>query len=180
MRKAIDNLLLYDVEFRGCAEQFAAETNGNSETYAVNSMKDLEKAIDSFSNVKFLEIMLHGKPGMIDFADGGSMLGSYFGKMVNGKPFVQNDLRILFNSCNIGEGERGDKFMDELGKSLLMGKGGTIGATTVKNIVLLPESGFATGVFMKPLSFGRLKVVRYDTAGNRTVSRTVDRHGIIR
>lgn len=180
MRKAIDNLLLYDYGFRGYAGRFSAETNGNSESYVISSIKDLEMAILNFSNVKFLEIMLHGKPGMIDFANGGTMVGSYLGKMAQGKPFIQNDLRILFNSCNIGEGTTGDKFMDDLGKSLLIGKGGTIGATTVPNVVALPESGFATGVFMKPLSFGRLKVVRYDTAGTRIAARTVDRHGFRR
>jgi hypothetical protein len=68
--------------------------------------------------------------------------------------------------------------MDELGMQMFIGKGGIIGASTVKNFCLLPKSRFCTEMYMKPLSFGRLKVRRYDESGNRIAERVVDRHGI--
>ncbi len=143
-------------------------------------MKDLQEAIHKYSNVKFLEMLLHGRPGMIYFADKGSMVGSYLGTMMQGTPFLAKNARVLFDSCNIAEGEFGDKFMADLAKKMLVGRGGIIGASTVENKIYFPRASFVTGVYMTPLSFGRLKVRSYNESGDQIGERVVDRHGIRR
>lgn len=177
LRKAVDNLCIYDPEFQSYADKFVGQTGGSSAIRAVGSMDELKSAIDSFTSVKFLEVCLHGTPGMIKFADGSAMVGQYLGVLTHGKLFLAPNARVLFDSCNIGEGETGDKFMDELGERLFKGKGGIIGASTVKNIELLPKSRFCTEIYMEPLSFGRLKVRRYNEGGTRAGEKTVDRNG---
>ncbi|MBS0484802.1 MAG: hypothetical protein JSS06_06235 [Proteobacteria bacterium] len=87
-------------------------------------MKDLQEAIHKYSNVKFLEMLLHGRPGMIYFADKGTMVGSYLGTMMQGTLFLAKNARVLFDSCNIVEGDYGDKFMADLAKKMLIGRGG--------------------------------------------------------
>lgn len=180
LRKAVDNLLIYDPEFQKYADKFVGEMGGSSAIQAVGSMDDLKAAINSYTNVKFLEICLHGSPGNIHFSDKSAMVGKLLGTMIQNSLFLNKSARILFDNCNIGEGEAGDIFMDELGMKMLKGKGGMIGATTVKNEIYFYQSQFSTDAYMKPFSFGRLKVRRYDEDGNRIAERVVDRHGIQR
>lgn len=180
LRKAVDNLCIYDPEFQSYADKFAGETGGSSAIQAVGSRDELVAAIKAYTNVRFLEVCLHGTPGMIHFADDGAMRGASLGTMTQNTLFLQKNARVLFAGCNIGEGEPGDIFMDELGMQMFKGKGGIIGAATVANFLLLPRSRFCTDIYMKPLSFGRLKVRRYDESGNRVGERVVDRHGIRR
>lgn len=177
LRKAVDNLCIYDPEFEQSAEKFLSETGSNSAAQAVRNRDELVTAIDSFTNVKFLEILLHGLPGMIIFANNSGMIAQNIGSIAQGKPFLQRNARILFDSCEIGKGKQGDVFMDELGASLLTGRGGIIGATTVANIVILPTTFLCSDVYMKPFNDGQLKVRRYDTNGKRTGERIVDRYG---
>ena len=180
LRKAVDNLCLYDPEFQGYADKFVGEMGGSSAIQAVGSKDELSAAIGAYTNVRFLEICLHGTPGMILFANDGMMLGAHLGTMTQNTLFLQKNARVLFDSCNIAEGDAGDKFMDELGRRMFKGKGGIIGATTVTNFHFLPKSRFCTDMYMKPLSFGRLKVRRYDEIGDLIGDRVVDRHGIRR
>ena len=180
LRKAVDNLCIYDPEFQGYADKFVAETGGSSAIQAVGSRDELIAAVQAYTNVRFLEICLHGTPGMIQFANDGAMRGANLGTMIQNTVFLQKNARVLFDSCNIGEGETGDIFMDELGMQMFKGKGGIIGAATVMNLHLLPKSRFCTDMYMKPLSFGRLKVRKYDENGSRIAERVVDRHGISR
>lgn len=177
LRKAVDNLCLYDPEFQAYAEKFVAETGGSSAIRAVGSRDDLTEAINAYTNVRFLEICLHGQPGMLIFADKGGMIGQNLGAMTQNTPFLQKNARVLFDSCRIGEGETGDLFMDELGRRMFRGKGGIIGASTVNNILLLPKSRFCTGIYMDPVSSGLLKVRRYDESGNRVAESAVDSGG---
>lgn len=177
LRKAVDNLCLYDPEFQSYADKFVGEMGGSSAIFAVGSRDELIEAVNAYTGVRFLEICLHGLPGMIIFANESGMRGQNLGAMTRGTLFLQKNARILFDSCNIGEGERGDRFMDELGQQMFQGKGGIIGASTVKNIQLLPKSRFCTAIYMKPFTDGLLKVRRYDENGNRVAERTVDSHG---
>ncbi len=180
LQKAVDNLCLFDPEFQASADKFLTEMGGNSAAEPISTMKDLQEAIHKYSNVKFLEILLHGRPGMIDFANKGTMVGSYLGTMMQGTLFLAKNARVLFDSCNIAEGDYGDKFMADLAKKMLIGRGGIIGATTVENQIYFPRSSFVTGAYMAPLSFGRLKVRSYDESGDQIGERVVDRHGIRR
>lgn len=177
LTKTVDNLCVFDPEFSGYAETFVSDLGGNSDTMAVSRMDDLKAAIAGFTNVKYLEVCLHGSPGMIYFANGGAMVGHYLGTLTQTTNFLQREARVLFASCDIGKGETGDEFMAKLAKSMLVGKGGTIGASTVSNFVLFPRTRFATGAFMELLSFGRLKIRSYDTSGKQIGERIVDRHG---
>jgi hypothetical protein len=175
----VDNLCFYDPEFKSFAENFRKESNktgGTSTIHEIKTMDDLRDAFNKYSQAKFLEVSLHGSPGMIHFANGGAMVGSYLNNLCVNPSFLQKNARILFDSCSIGEGSQGDSFMDSIGAGILKGKGGTVGATTVTNWAYL-HFGAA---YMEPLSFGRLKVKRYDESGTQISSQTVDRHGIKR
>lgn len=122
LRKAVDNLLIYDPEFQKYADKFVGEMGGSSAIQAVGSMDELKTAINSYTNVKFLELCLHGSPGNIHFSDKSAMVGKLLGTMIQNSLFLNKSARILFDNCNIGEGKAGDIFMDELGMKMLKGK----------------------------------------------------------
>ena len=104
LQKAVDNLCLFDPEFQASADEFLMEMGGNSAAEPINTMKELQAAIHKYSNVKFLEILLHGRPGMIVFADKGSMVGSYLGTMMQGAPFLaKNGNGIPTYNANNGQ-----------------------------------------------------------------------------
>ena len=177
LNTTVDNLCVYDIEFQYLADRFVNELGSNSAVHPVKTMDDLKAALNNYNGVKFLEICLHGTPGMLYLNNQTALVGAYLNTLAVNPLFLQKNARVLFDSCSIGEGTTGDKFMNTLGTGLLKGRGGFIGATTVTNTAfpLLPW----TGVYMKPLSFGRLKIRKYDTDGNLIGSQTVDRHGII-
>jgi hypothetical protein len=178
LSKSVDNLCLYDPDFKYLADRFLAELGGSSDIYEVKTMDDLTAALNGYKSVKFLEIVLHGSPGTL-YMGKMVMAGSYIANLAKTNPnLLQKNAQVLFDSCSIGKGESGDKFMNELGAGLLKGKGGVIGATTVDNWTFPLFSW--TGVYMGPLSFGRLKVRKYDVDGRLDGSRQVDRHGISR
>lgn len=178
LTKAVDNLCLYDPEFKYIADRFLREVGGSSDIFEVKTMADLTTALNSYKLVKFLEIVLHGSSGTI-YMGKMVMSGSYIAKLAETNPnLLQKNARILFDSCSIGKGDFGDKFMIELGAKLLKNKGGIIGASTVDNWTF-PMFGW-TGVYMGPLSFGRLKVKKFDIDGKPDGAVQVDRHGISR
>lgn len=179
IQQFVDNLCIYDPEFEAFADTFKSESDaagGNTTTCAVSCMDDLKAAFSKYVNVKFVEFCLHGTPGMFHFASGTAMVGSYVNTLCTNPNFLAKDARVLFDNCSIGNGEQGDKFMDSIGSGLLMGKGGTVGATTVTNIGFM----YITNVFMNPLADGRLKVKRYDASGKLVGSRSVDKYGVNR
>ena len=180
LRKAVDNLLIYDPGFQKYADKFVGEMGGSSAVQSVSSTADLKTAINSYTNVRFLEICLHGSPGVIYFADKTAIIEKFFGAMMQNLLFLNKNARILFDNCNIGEGDAGDKFMDAIAEQMLKGKGGIVGATTVKNEIYFYQTRFSTDAYMQPLSFGRLKVKKYDENGKLITERLVDRHGIQR
>lgn len=172
----VDNLFIYDPEFKSYAKGFRNASGATSVVHEVKTMDDLGNALNKYVQVKFVEFMLHGSPGMISFANNVVMVGSHLNTLCTNPLFLQKDARILFDNCSIGQGTQGDAFMDSIGAGVLKGKGGTVGATTVKNW----GYSFFGKIFMEPLSFGRLKVKRYDVSGKEVGSQTVDRHGIKR
>lgn len=178
LRKAVDNLCLYDPEFEAYAQRFADDLGGSSAICKVGTIAELQAAFDSYVLVKYLDIVLHGKSGgVLELADHTVVMGSYLGKLAMNKPFLQKNARVLFSSCGIGADESGSRFLDELGKTMLIGKGGTIGASTTDNLVVLPKSrGFAQA-FLKPFTDGRLIVRRYDESGQMIGGVATDRHG---
>ncbi|SRR5579864_4062084 len=175
----VDSLYLYDPEFEPGATQFKKEAGSSGAVCPVKTWDDVKTAAGTYSSVKMLIFNTHGFPGKVDLPDhsGGD---SFAFRTLGASPgFLNANARVLFLGCNIGEGSTGDYFLDEIGKSLLAGKGGIVGATTVGNMVF-QLGPFTTETFMIPLSFGRLKVKRYDVSGAQTGSKTVDRWGFKR
>jgi hypothetical protein len=179
LRKAVDNLYLYDPQFERAANRFLREVGGSSATHVVTSWEDIKTVTNTYALVKLLVFDTHGLPGAVHLPNGSRVEGIDFMVLSPHPAFLKKDARILFLGCNIGEGSAGDKFMDEVGMYLLRGKGGIVGATTVANVVF-QLGPFASESYMVPLSFGRLKVKRYDQSGAQVGSRTVDRHGFVR
>ena len=177
MKTATDNLCLYDPEFDGGAKRFANEMGGSSNISPITSSADIGTCMKNFTNVKFLVFHTHGSPGMMSLPDGTNFEGVDFVLHSYDKSFLAKDARVLFLGCNIGEGSAGDTFLRDVGKFLLQGKGGTVGATTSINMSFQFGSLFSSETYMVPLSFGRLKVKRYSDAGSEVGSMTVDRHG---
>ena len=177
LTKAVDNLCVYDPEFKHIADGFLEEFGANGDVCEVKTMDELKTAVNSYRSVKFFEVVLHGTPGTVHMGEM-TMAGWYLAVLAETNPnFLQKNAQILFNSCSIGKGETGDRFMDHLGARLLKGKGGIIGASTVDSVT---SPMFRTGFFLKPLTFGRIKVKRYDIEGRLAGSLQVDRHGFQR
>ena len=177
MSKPVENLFLYDPQFEAAASAYLGDT-GPGEICPVKTIQDFKDAANNYTSVKFLMVIIHGSPGKLRLPSGGLILG--FQGLIENAAFVQREARILFSSCSVGAGNEGDQFMDSVGKNVLAGKGGYVGATTADNLVQAVPLPFGLGPFMMPLSFGRLKVKRYDDSGNVVGYRTVDRHGIRR
>jgi hypothetical protein len=179
LTKAVDNLFLYSPEFKDDVERFLRDSGSSSDVYEINTKEDLKTAVNSYRMVKFLEIDTHGAPGAIQLGNKSVINPTLIADLAVTNPnFLQKNARILFDGCNVGEGPLGDKLMDELGLKLLKGKGGIIGATTVSNVSFSRTSW--TGIYMTPLSFGRLKIKKYDFNGKLDSSMQVDRHGVQR
>ena len=177
LTKAVDNLCLYDPDFKHIADGFIAEFGANAAVHEVNNLEDLRTAVNSYRAVKFLEIVIHGSPGTLHTKKE-RLSGWYIAVLAESNPnFLQKGAKILFDSCNIGKGKSGDQFMDDLGIRILKGKGGTIGASTVNSWT---SPLFGTGFFMQPLSFGRLKVKSYNLEGKPAGALQVDRLGVVR
>lgn len=176
INKSVDNLCIYDVNFKNFADKFLEQTGGSSAVHAVDKMCDLEAALNNYNGVKFLEIVLHGSPGMLYLNDTTTIVGSYINKMVKNPLFLSKNARILFDSCSIGANDCGDKFMNSVGAGMLKGKGGIVGAATVDNLVVMITDW--AGAYLEPFTDGRLKVRKYDESGNLVASQTVDRHGV--
>ncbi len=173
----VDNLCIYWGEFKETAASFVEESNssgGTSSMHEIKTLDDIETAFNTYFQVKFFEVLLHGDAGVISLPGKCGFMGNYFATLCENPMFLQKNARILFDSCSIGAGETGDKFMDSIGAGFLKGKGGFVGATTVQNWA------YPFGVYMRPLSFGRVKVKKYDEAGTPVAAQTVDRHGIKR
>lgn len=177
LRKVVDNLLIYDPEFQKYADKFVGEMGGSSAIQAVKTLDELSLAINGYTNVKFLEICLHGTPRTIHLPDGYGISPEYFGKLMRSPVFLQRNARILFDSCWIGDGEIGDDFMDKIGSLALKGRGGIIGASTVPSMNVLPNSIFCSDWYLKPFTDGKLKVRKYDIDGNNVSEIKVNRHG---
>jgi hypothetical protein len=178
LSRAVDNLCLYDPQFEPAAYRFLSEVGGSSAIQPLTNWQDLVAASRNHTLVKFLVLHTHGLPGTVDLAE--DRVRGYDFSFLEARPqFLRRDARILFLGCNIAEGSVGDRFMDQVGQYLLLGKGGFVGATTVKNGVF-QIAHFASETYMKPLTGGRLKVKQYDMSGAPVGSRTVDRHGVVR
>ncbi|MBK7705772.1 MAG: hypothetical protein IPN69_24510 [Acidobacteria bacterium] len=178
MKEAVDNLCIYDPEFESYAQRFADDLGGSSAICKVGTIAELQAVFENYVLVKFLDIVIHGKSaGVLELADHTVVMGSYLGKLAMNKPFLQRNARVLFSSCAIGAGESGGRFLDELGKTMLIGKGGIIGASTVDNAVVLPKSRSFAQAFLKPFTDGRLIVRKYNEAGEKVDGVSTDRRG---
>lgn len=175
MRISVDNLLIYDADLQFFADRFTNQTGSNSATHAVKNMDDLQNALNNYNSVKFLEIALHGKPGKVFLQNQTEIVGTYLNKMMMNPNFLQKNSRILFDSCQIGAGDAGDKFMDSIGAGMLKGKGGIVGATTVDN-ASYPFFPWVTGAYMT--SGGQLKIKKYDTDGKLIAETSVKGNGV--
>lgn len=178
IRTAVDNLCIYDPEFEAYARRFADDLGGSTAICPVGTIAELKAAFDGYVMVSFLEIVIHGKgAGVLELADGTVVMAGFLGKLAMNTPFLKSRARVLFSSCGIGAGPTGTRFLDDLGKSMFVGKGGIVGASTVDNLVTLPNSRNFSQVFLKPFSDGRLRVRQYDTDGNTINETAVDRWG---
>jgi hypothetical protein len=182
MRTMIDSLYLYDPQFKCGADKFTSDES-TSASAPITCLSDINDAMTQYCGVKQLIFDTHGAPGQIATSDGSNIEGIDFMFKAVPDAFFKREARVLFFGCNIGEGDKGDTFLDEIGKYLLRNKGGYVGATTVTNANFdFSKLGIpvCSEAFMMPLSFGRLKVRRYDAAGNVVGSKVVDRHGFNR
>ena len=173
-QKAIDNLLFYDPDFANYAETFRKEHPSDGIAHPVSNTNDLIEAVKSYTNVKNLELVLHGSPGNLYFKSKGQMVASYFGTIARAANMLAPNARVLFLGCNIAEGAEGDKFLTEVGKNMFTGLGGIAGGTTVANVVF---KGGATR--MNPLWFfgAQLKVRRFDMTGKMSAGQNVGYFG---
>jgi hypothetical protein len=173
----VNNLAICSPEFKDCATGFGEK--GSKATAVVGSQKDLKSAMQSYASVKCLFVDTHGGPGRIDLADGTKLDGLDIG-MIEAPYLLAMNARILFAGCNVGESTAGDNFMDDIGRYLLRGKGGFVGAATVKTFTLgCATMEYLDDPFANPTA-GRFKTRRYDTSGALIGSRVVDRWGRVR
>ncbi len=177
-QKAVEYLCIYDPAFLEEAQIFLDEFGTNAAVEPVNNTAEIQVAVQKYAMVRYLEIDLHGSPGMLHFPSGGAMTGTYFGTLLTNANTLCRDARVLFLGCNVAHGTEGDKFLEDFGKNTFKGIGGTVGATTVLN------SGWHGGVYLKkiklwqiPSDEGRLKTCRFDLNGEEIGAREVGRWG---
>ena len=166
----MEYLCIYDPQFFLYAEDFLEEFGLNAAVEPVRCMETLRAVVDKYAVVRYLEVILHGRPNLIRFANGGGMVGSYLGELTSAGNMLCQNARVLFISCNIGDGPVGEKFLSEIGKKMFRGIGGIVGASTVTNFAI-------PGGFMNPFWAGLLKVRRFDTNGDQVGARDVDQFG---
>lgn len=180
MRTAIDTLYLYDPQFTNNAKAFKDDVGGTCAIHTVSCLETLRAALAQYVQVKFLVFDTHGKPGALSMADGGTIDGMDFQFLHLLPPeLLKKHARVLFYGCNLGAGSEGDRFLDDFGLAAFRGKGGTAGASTVSNFSLLLDRFSSANAWMDlgSLVSARLKVVRYNEAGQRTASMSVNRWG---
>jgi hypothetical protein len=166
---AVENLYLYDPEFKAEADAFVLEAPKTSAARAVSDLSALETVATTFTDVQLLIFDIHGGTGELQLHDKTVVGAGSLGLLATKHPgFLASNARILFQGCNIGEGAKGELFMDGIGKSFLAGKGGFVGAATSSTF------SNAIGSFVLrqthiPL-WGGLRVFRYDATGARVSS----------
>lgn len=114
LKQAVDNLCIYDPEFKAFANSFASSSEtggGNTAICPVSTMQCLTDAFNKYVNVTFVEFIIHGTPGMFYLANGTAMMGSYLNALCTNPWFLRKDARVLFENCSIGDGAMGDAFM---------------------------------------------------------------------
>lgn len=170
---SVDTLLIYDPDFEYYAEGFLKDHPGGL-ARSVGDTNAIIEAVKEYSNVKYLELAMHGSPGSIYFKSKGQMVASYFGKIAREANMLAANARVLFLGCNIAEGDEGDKFLTEVGKNMFVGTGGIAGGTTVTNAIF---RGGASR--MNPLMFfgAKLKVRRFDVTGRMIAGQDVGYFG---
>jgi hypothetical protein len=166
LRTMVDTLYLYVPEFAGGAGATVRSIGGSIAKRAIGTRAELEESLNQFVGVRFLMIDTHGSPGRIYLADNSSYDGMDLGMLPRSPLLLQPDVRVLFFGCSVGEGPPGDRFLDDVGRSFLVGKGGYVGAATV-TVMIGQASSFATDSFLQPFSGGAVKVSRYDRNGRR-------------
>ena len=173
-QRAMEYLCVYDPQFKNYGETFLAEYGSNAAAEPIGNTTDLISVLQTYAMVRYFEICLHGSPGMLWFSSGGTMVASYLGTVTNSANVLCRDARVLFLGCNVAEGTDGDKFLTDVGKTMFKGVGGTVGGSTVMNVLVF-------GRQPKMFPFGkhtpRLKVRRFDTNGDPIGSRDVDQFG---
>ncbi|WP_198368564.1 DUF4347 domain-containing protein [Roseomonas rosulenta] len=180
MKTTAATLYVYDPQFEANAKAFQEEIGGDCAIRPVTGFDDLVKALDSYTQVGFLVFDTHGEPGKVALADGSRVEGFDFRLLrLLPKELLRKDARVLFYGCNIGEGAAGDTFLDDFGLAAFRGKGGTAGASTVTNFSLSlgPLGSVETWMELESPFAARLKVARFNEAGTREASMSVDRWG---
>ena len=171
-QKAVEYLMIYDPSFSKDAEVFLDEFGLNAVADPVTCLSELFDIPKKYAMVRYLEVNFHGSPGMIYMPDKAVSMASYFGSLLSASNMLCRDARVLFTGCNVAGGSNSDSLLDDIGKKMFTGTGGTLGATTTLNL------GYGQTI-MNPLAFidGRLKVRRYDANGDRIGSENVDSWG---
>lgn len=179
---AAEYLLIYDPEFEADSIDFKENFGLNAKTEAVRNTADLISVAGKYTLVKYLEIDLHGSPGMLHCASGGAMMGTYFGGLINSANMLCSGARVLFLGCNVAQGTAGDKFLVDVGKAMFKGLGGTVGASTVLNISTHDGEVFFKRIHLWEIPFddARLKTCRFDVDGEEIGAQEIDRWGSVK
>jgi hypothetical protein len=164
-----ENLYLYDPDLKAEADEFVLEAPKTNASRAVSDLATLEAVAKTFTDVRFLIFDTHGGPGELQLQDKTKVGSGSLGLLATKNPsFLAADARILFQGCNIGEGAKGELFLDAIGKSFLTGKGGFVGAATSSTWANVLGSLVIRQTHL-PL-WGSLRVYRYDATGARVGS----------
>ncbi|MFD2934202.1 DUF4347 domain-containing protein [Spirosoma flavum] len=98
----------------------------------VNSFSDMRKALDDLlaanTSVDRLLVETHGSPGRIYLGASAidhTVVNSFFANRGYERMFP-NGARIVFNGCNVAEGDTGWRFLERFGETLLGLNGGQV------------------------------------------------------
>jgi len=163
----VKRLLIYDpsdLMIRLGAEAFPKQAPGFNAKEGVDDFATALTAIGKYSHVEFLIFETHGRPGYVYFPKGGIDADNANG-FRSVSQALEADARVLFEGCNVGEGEKGRKFMLAVGSSLLFGKGGFVGATNAYNLGSLLEL-LSIGDHVRLMPWGKLQIMQFDKNGS--------------
>ena len=174
MMTAVDSLCLYTKDWEASAERFRVEVGGPSEKREITNFTALRQATRDFCNVKLLYFSTHGRGCGMQLDDGSIV--EDFRMIVAPSTFLWKNARILFDGCAIGEGPKGDEFLDSAGEHLLRGHGGIVGASTVDTFCWT-IGPWSSETYMEFQRGALVKIRRYDISGHRTGWLERDRYG---
>ncbi len=161
----IDNLMVYDETkfiMSGQAEAFRDKSPRHNAIEPVRSYTQVLNALCKYTQLKSVIFNTHGSPGHVSLPKG-SLTAKEASLLRHNIPILQKNASIFFSGCNVGEGQKGRDFLISIGKNMLFGVGGCVGACDSATF-----SGFFSIFSLSDTTWkfwGKVRILFFDNTG---------------